>query len=95
MSRVEYDPIPEPSAAQWDRQANEADDRNDREAQARVDNRLTREELNVAIGCLSTYILQMGRDVRRPDATVDFVETLSKEIRLASEAMSKLMEARI
>ena len=90
--RIEYEPEALPSAAQWDRDADNGDRAVDAELQARVDNRLTNEERAIAIGCLSTYVLSMGREIRRPDITPEFAEKYRKEMRTAGSAMNKLWE---
>lgn len=90
-ARVEYEPSPEPSASQWDRDADNGDRAVDAWLQERMENRLTREEVNIAVGCLSTYVLSMGRDLKRPDVTPELADKLRKDMRTAGEAMAKLM----
>lgn len=66
----------------------------DRMKQDELDNRLTREEIDIAIGCLSTYILHVGRDMRRPGITSEMAMRYREDMRVAGEAMNKLMSGR-
>jgi hypothetical protein len=90
MSHVSYDPIPEPSAAEWDRQANEADDRNDREAQARVDNRLTADERRMAVASLAVFVTHLRRDMNLMPAGDSRIELHRADMRVASSAIAKI-----
>jgi len=91
MPHSEYDPPPAPTGHDWAEQASAADDRYDRDRQAEIDNRLTDDERDLAVGCLSTFVQQMGADLRRGDLTPEGQAKYRRDIRTANAAVAKLL----
>ena len=77
--------------ADLDRQ--QAEDQVARTLQDRADNRLTAEERRIACGCLSTFILQMGHDLRKGGITPEGEARYRADIMTAGRAIDKLMAA--
>jgi hypothetical protein len=92
MSHADYEDRNTATAADWDRQANEADDRNDREAQAKVDNRLTDAERRMAVASLAVFVTHLRRDMNLMPAGDSRIELHRADMRVASSAIAKLNE---
>jgi hypothetical protein len=90
MSHADYEDRNTATAADWDRQANEADDRNDREAQAKVDNRLTDAERRMAVASLAVFVTHLRRDMNLMPAGDSRIELHRADMRVASSAIAKL-----
>lgn len=63
----------------------------DRERQAEADGELTAEERRIAAGCLSTFILQLGQDLRRGGLTPEGANKYRQDMITAGQAIRKLM----
>jgi hypothetical protein len=90
--RVEYDPIPEPTAAQWDRDADNGDRAVDAELQAKVDQRLTADERRMAVASLAVFVTHLRRDMNLMPAGDSRIELHRADMRVASSAIAKLNE---
>lgn len=59
--------------------------------QDRAEARLTAEERRIACGCLSTFVLQMGHDLRKGELTDEGAARYREDMRTAGSAIAKLM----